>query len=298
MAGRIIAPSEFYKLESLDKTGILWRVERTLPTIDPILVGGRHFKLVNGKACEISFTRSYAKQDISLTIVFFTDERVPRNAPTEVTTKAPDGSITQSSRLDTVQFSTTFGNFNIYNRPGMLVVKVVGQKPFPAHFETRIVEVLGLVLAKPLRNVIERHENATETVRVHGGWKAVDAKLQPPIISGTIDLSGGDVWRLFDKYLTLIYAYTDDGFHPCSRHVFSVLEAMAGAISARAVALGVAVEGIVKDLFPDAGALPPTLKPVVRRLRNTSALGKSSRTRRQRTPFTTASRRCSGKSWT
>ena len=63
-------------------------------------------------------------------------------------------------------------------------------------------------------------------------------------------MSGGDVWRLFDKYLGLVCSQTDDGFHPCSRHVFSVLEA-SGAISARGLALGVAVEGIAKELFAD-----------------------------------------------
>jgi hypothetical protein len=268
VAGRINAADRFYQLEAMDKGGTVWRVERTVPNPDTSFVGGRYFKLVTGEAYETVTRRAQVETVSSMKMVFFTEERVPGNASTEVTTRTPDGSTNRVSKLDTAQFSTAFGNFNIYNRPGMLVVDVVSPTTFPANFEARIVEALGVVLAKPLDwNAIELTENGVETVRLRGGRETVDAKLQPPIIRGTIDMSSGDVWRLFDKYLALVCKHTDNGFHPCSRHVFAVLEASAGAISARGLALGVAVEGLTKDLFPDAAALPETLKPVVKRLR-------------------------------
>ena len=268
VAGRLVGPERFYQLEAIDKAGTVWRVERTLPNPDTSFVGGRQFRLVTGVVHEISFTRPSRQEVSTLKMAFFTVEKVPGNASTEITTVTPDGSTSRSSTLDTAQFSTAFGDFNIYNRPGMLVVEVVSPTTLPEHFDTRIVEALGLVLAKPLDwNVIELTENGTETVRVRGAREVVDAKLPPPIVRGTIDMSGGDVWRLFDKYLALVCKHTDDGFHPCSRHVFSVLEASEGAISARGLALGVAVEGIAKDLFPDAASLTPTLKPVIKRLR-------------------------------
>ena len=183
----------------------------------------------------------------------FTEAQVPGNASTEVTTVTPDGSVNRHSQLDTAQFKTAFGDFNIYNRPGMLVVEVVSSTPFPAHFETRIVESLGFVLAKSLTwNVLELVENSIETVRLRGEREETDAKFQPPVVAGTIDMSGGEFWRLFDKYLAMVCAHPQPDFHPASRHVFSVLEASAGAIVARGLALGVAVEGLAKDLFPNA----------------------------------------------
>ena len=194
--------------------------------------------------------------------------RIPGNASTKVTTVTPDGSISRHLRLDTAQVKTVFGDFNIFNRPGMLVVEAVSPTMFPAHFETRIVEALGFVLAKPLTwNVIELVEGGVETVRLRGVPEAVDAKLQPPVVGGTIDMSGGDVWRLFNQYLTMVCTHAGPEFHPCSRHVFSVLEASAGTVGARGLALGVAVDGLAKELFPDAGVLPTTLKPLVKQLR-------------------------------
>lgn len=268
LAGRILGPERFHRLEARDKTGIVWHVAQTLPTPETCLLGGRHFELVSGTARELSFTRSFAKQDVHcLTMAFFTNEKVPGNASTEVTTLRPDGSSNKETNLDTAQFSTVFGEFNIYNKLGTLVVDVVSPMPFPSHFETRIVEALGFVLAKPLSwNVIERYENATENVRVRGEREMIDAKLPPPIISGTIDLSGGDIWQLFSKYLALICAHTEEEYHPCSRHLFAVLEASAGVISARGLALGVAVEGIAKELFPLAGTPMEGIAEVVKPL--------------------------------
>jgi hypothetical protein len=269
IAGQIIGHEQYYHLEALDKTGIVWQVERTLPTPDTCLLGSRHFKLVSGVAHEMAFTRPFVNLGVpSLTMVFFTEEKVPGNASTELTIMSPGGKTQKSSKHDTAKFSTAFGDFLVYNRPGMLVVEVTSRTAFPLYFEMRIVEALGFVLAKPLAwNVIERYENASETVRVRGEPVVVDATLPPPVISGTIDLSGGDVWRLFDKYLTFISAYAGDGFHPCSRHLFAVIEASAGAISARGLALGVATEGIAKELFRRAGAPMEGMAAVVEPLK-------------------------------
>lgn len=268
VAGRLLGDDFFYRLEATDKFGTVWHVERTLPTPDTSFVGGRQFRLVTGAASELVTSRPQPQSVSSLTMMIFTEARAPGNASTEITTVTPDGSVSRSTRLDTAQFKTAAGDFHIYNRPGMLVVTVVSQTPFPAHLETRIVEALGFVLAKPvLWNVLELVENGVETVRIRGAAEVIDAKLQPPVVCGTIDLSGGDVWRLFDRYLAMACSHPGPDFHPASRHVFSVLEASAGLVSARGLALGVAVEGLVKDLFPAAGALSPALKPAVKRLR-------------------------------
>lgn len=269
VAGRILSDDFYHQLDTVDMEGTAWRVQRTMPSISTNSMDNRQFNLATGQAYELLTTCERIQNLSSLKIMFFTDERVPENASTEVKTKTPDGGWTSSSSLDTAVFSTSSGDFSIFNRPGMLVVKVVCPGKFPKHFETRIVEALSFVLAKPLAwNVLECVEDGVETVRLRGKQKGVDAKLLPPTATDTIDMSGGGVWRLFDKYLTMVSAHTTPDFHPCSRHVFSVLDASAGTIYARGLALGVAVEGIVKDLFPDAAALPPTLKPAVQQLRS------------------------------
>lgn len=267
VAGRILDEDYFHQLDAHDMEGRVWRVEQTIPSPHTSYLGERQFTVVSGEVNFLSTTRSQVQSVSSLKMMFFTEERVPGNASTEITTNTPDGSYIRSSRLDTAVFSTDLGNFSIFNRPGMLVVTVVSPEKFPAHFEMRIVETLSFLLAKPLAwDVLELVEDGLEIVHLRGAQRVDDAKLQPPISTGTIDMSGGDVWRLFDKYLTMVCAHTMPGFHPCSRHVFSVLEASAGTINSRGLALGVAVEGIAKDLFPDVAALPPKLKSVVGRL--------------------------------
>ncbi len=268
VAGRILGIDCYHRLDAHDMEGRIWRVEQTMPSPHTSYLGERQFRVVTGEAYELSTTRAQAQSVSSLKMMFFTEERVPGNAWTEITTKTPDGGCTRSSNLDTAVFNTVSCDFSIFNRPGMLVVTVVSPEKFPAHFEMRIVETLSFVLAKPLAwNVLELVELGAETVRLRGTQRVVDAKFQPPIATGTNDMRGGDVWRLFDKYLTMVCARTMPGFHPCSRHLFSVLEASAGTINARGLALGVAVEGIAKDLFPNAAAQPTPLKPAVERLR-------------------------------
>lgn len=267
VAGRILGDDSFHQLDAVDMEGNVWHAEQTMPSPHTSFVGGNQFRYVTGDAYQLLTTCPQMHSVSSLKMMFFTEERVPGNATTEVTTKFSDGNWTRSSSLDTAVFSTDSGAFSIFNRPGTLVVKVVSPEKFPAHFETRIVEALSFVLAKRLSwNVLEFVEDGVETVRLRGRHGGIGSKLQPPIATGTIDMSGGGVWQLFDKYLTMVCAHTSPSLHPCSRHVFAVLEASAGTINARALALGVAVEGIAKDLFPNAAALPPTLKPSTDRL--------------------------------
>ena len=170
--------------------GRVWRVEQTIPSPHTSYLGERQFTVVSGEVNFLSTTRSQVQSVSSLKMMFFTEERVPGNASTEITTNTPDGSYIRSSRLDTAVFSTDLGNFSIFNRPGMLVVTVVSPEKFPAHFEMRIVETLSFLLAKPLAwDVLELVEDGLEIVHLRGAQRVVDAKLQPPISTGTIDMS-------------------------------------------------------------------------------------------------------------
>lgn len=266
--GRILDETVFHQLESTGIDGTIWRSDRTLPSPHTSFVVGRLLRVVTGATRELVTTYERTHSNSSLRMMVFTEARVPCNASTKVTTDTPNGSTRWREDLDTAKFSTAFGDFNIYNRPGMLLVEVVSPRPFPAHFETRIVESLGFVLTKSLAwNVLELVEKGVETVRLRGRRDTLESRLRPPVVDGTIDMSHGDVWQLFEKYLTMACTHTESGFHPASRHLFSVLEASAGAISARGLALGVAVEGICKVLFPNAAAPPNTLRPAVERLR-------------------------------
>jgi hypothetical protein len=267
--GKLIESSRYYTLKATDRFGRCWEWWRTMPEISSSALETGVHHVIDGKTHELAFSRrSDVPEDVfNLKMFFFADVEIPCNARTEVITLAGGERRQTSSLLNVAQFSTPIGEFHVSNQAGLVLVELDSGTPLPAHIEIRIVEALGLVLARPLFwNVIERYENRIETVRVRGQSIVANAKLLPPVGRGPIDMTG-EVWRLFEKYLTFICAYPEDRFHPCSRHLFSALEASAGTINAQALALGVAVEGIVKKLFPKAGSLPDGLKPKVKQLR-------------------------------
>jgi hypothetical protein len=255
--GMLIEPHRFYRLEAYADNGLCWQVARTIPDIDVShLDDGFHF-LAGGKASEVSFTRPFPipVTKFYLTMVFFVDVAIPFNARTVTTLNIAGQQHQSSSSLNVARVSTSFGEFRVSKKAGMVIVEVEADNAFPDDFENRIVEALGLVLATPLYwNAIFRVENGNETLRLRGRPHAVNAQLPRPVTGPHEDAdTSGDVWRLFDRYLTLVCTHDGPGFHPCSRHLFAVLEASAGAITGTGLALGVAAEGIVKTLFPAAG---------------------------------------------
>jgi hypothetical protein len=266
--GELIGSRRYFSLQAKDQYDRDWKAPRVLAEVGGSHLPDRFCGLVGGKALEIAYTRatSFPADYHNIAMYFFSEIKVPCNAATKTVTLI-GGQRQESSSLNVAIFTTRFGKFHISKRPGIVVVEAEADSAFPPHFEVRIVEALGLALAKPLSwNVIELDSGGFETVRVRGRRVATEAKLPPPAGGGEIDVTG-HVWVLFEKYLAFICENPGFRFHPCSRHLFAVLEASAGAFSARGLALGVAVEGVVKGLFPKAGALSEDLKPKVKELR-------------------------------
>jgi hypothetical protein len=269
--GSLIPKDRYYQLEARAIDGTNWYVNWTLPNVNTGFREGTFYHVVEGSADGMS---SRCAPDIAiskhyLAMAFFDEIDIPCNTRT-VTRSTIGGDETKAAHslhLDVAEFDTAFGAFRISKKPGMIQIEVQSDAEFFDSFESRIIEALGLVLARPLYwNVRLRCSKDAEVLGVRGKSIVVNARLLRPVGESWIDQTG-DVWQLFNNYLTYICRLNDNAFHPCSRHLFPVLEASAGAMSARGLALGVAVEGIVKAAFPEAGALPSNLRPIVRRLR-------------------------------
>ncbi len=254
--GVIISADRYFRLEAVARNGTCWEVEETIPDVGASFIGSTASYIVGGVADEMRTSRKLPQSNkkFALTMMFFEEVEFLCNASTETSTN--DGEeIWSSSKLDTAKFQTNFGDFQISGRPGMVVVKVLADNVFPQDFETRITEALMLVFAKPLSwNIVITVNDDSETFRVRAKPKIIHATQPRPIFRDYQDIDMcGELWRLFKKYLDLVCMHSEEEFHPCSRHLYGVLEASAGGITAWGLSLGVAVEGIVKEMFPEAG---------------------------------------------
>jgi Protein of unknown function (DUF2934) len=246
VSGKLLESSRYYTLHATDRFGNRWENHRTNPEIGSSEIDGSVHHFIDGKLHDLTYSRNSGLPEhfFKLKMFFFVEVEIPCAA-----------------------FSTSIGNFRVSNQAGVVLVEVDSECQLPKNIEIRIVESLALVLAKPLFwNVIERYDNGIETVRLRGDRGIPRAKLMPPV-GCRFTHQTGEVWRLFEKFLTFVCGYSEERMHPCSRHIFSALEASAGTIHAQALALSVAVEGIVKHLFPKAGSLPEGLRPKVQDLR-------------------------------
>lgn len=79
--------------------------------------------------------------------------------------------------------------------------------------------------------------------RGHGG-------ISPPLQFHRLD-EGGNIWRMFCNFFRRVHAENTPGWHPISCHIGSVIESSAASLDTEILALGVAVEGLVGECFPN-----------------------------------------------
>jgi hypothetical protein len=150
---------------------------------------------------------------------------------------------------------------------GKLVLTLDLKKPVHEFFFVRVMEALSFALARRLYwNFVEEYRERKVVRRVRGE-KQSDERHLPLAVSELDFACGRFTWDLFAKYLAFIYPHQGGGLHPCSGQLFAVYQAKQGTIESQALALGVAVEGLCRVLFPDYFAAPANLKKWVKSLR-------------------------------
>ena len=255
--GKLVEHNRYFNLKTVTLDGKNWSVERTLPQVGGTWINDGFRPIVGGECYQLESTHvsEIPNPGYLIAMYFFCDVQLPCNSST-MTTSTPGAGGKQVSRtLDSVQYPTDFGIFRATRREGQLDVLMHSENPFPENFDSRIVESLGLVLAKPLRwNIIVEVANGIESIHVRGRKLATKSTFHRPVGRSPNFDEDGSVWILFGLYLKLVSQHVGANFHPVSRHLFAVLQASVGGPTATALTLGVAVEGIVKILFPEAGS--------------------------------------------
>lgn len=268
--GKLIAPSGYSTLVARDFFGREWICPRVQPDTDVSYHHEGAETIVHGTAdsLEAITDDGYPERIYFIRVVFFVDVKVPANSVTETVMNLAGELRRRSSSLDTAIFETEFGKFTIRTEPGKLVVSCESQQPPQEHFFVRVMEGLSFVFGRRLYwNYVEEHRHGKLTRRLRGQKESDEQSLSRPIEEHTRPCALY-TWQLFARYLSFISSSHNGGkLHPCSRLLFPVYQARQGTIEARALALGVAVEGLCKELFPETAEQSTQLRVWVRQLR-------------------------------
>jgi hypothetical protein len=267
--GKLIDPSMYYTLQAKDSFGRAWLCDRVLPDFSTFFGDNSWDTIVSGQLYLLESTQEqhYSVKTTYIRLAFFVDVKLPANTVTEVIKRVGGEEQRGASALDVAKVETEFGSFVFRTEPGKLIVSCSCLKAPQEHFFVRIMESLSFVFGKRLWwNFVEERRDRTVIRRIRGGNESDERSLVLPVNENDTP-SPFFTWRLFSLYLSFISSHKGGTLHPCSRVLFPVYQAHQGTVESQALALGVAVEGICKELFPETVSQAQELRVWAKSLR-------------------------------
>jgi hypothetical protein len=268
--GKIIEASRYYTLTADDVPGRTWIAHRVLPEFSAFYSDGAWDSIVSGTLRDVERKRQshYKRRKTHIRVVFFADVSLPANTVTEVVRKVGGNDDGGSISLDVATVETPLGTFVIRTEPGKLIASFASDRPdIEEHFFVRIMEALSFIFGKRLGwNYVEEHRHGVEIERVRGE-KMSDTSALPTPVDERVTPNPFFIWRVFSLYLSFVSSHHGGTLHHCSGLLFPVYQARQGTIEAQALALGVAVEGLCKELFPETSEQARQLREWVKSLR-------------------------------
>jgi hypothetical protein len=124
---------------------------------------------------------------------------------------------------------------------------------FPQFFDSRLLEALWFVLARPIDWEIRKRSNtemSALTIR-RRPLPVPSPRLGAPLEFKNVIEAAGPCGDLLLKYLDYISDFKEARFHPTSVNIRQTLLASATNIETEALALGIAVESVIRREFKD-----------------------------------------------
>jgi hypothetical protein len=242
VAGQLRADDSFYALTAVGRDGTSLTADRILP--NPHWDMSDHSVLVTGKMQSMVACLELPQPHHYLRLHFFEEYDVPLRLMSKVEIHGSEYMV-----RDRAEFNAQGAEFEVRKREdsGDTVVEVTSQEAFPPAFDLRIQEALQYITG---RTAIWRVKLASGRDRLllelASPWrKSVGAKLNPPIVSASIDFQQHG-WQLFTCYLAYVIANTHDThWNPVAYHLYNACESSANSLDAWAVGVSVAVEAVV-----------------------------------------------------
>ncbi len=255
--GEILPDNQYFSLTGTDCSGRKWTSEHiTLSTSecfpnDAMIITGNLRSLQNEQTISREFKSAY------LTLRFPKGVKIPFNARSNSVMTVEGERVFETYDINVAKFSASDFDFILWNDDYWLILEIQSNgKKFPPSFDIRICEALQFVLSKTLQwCVLERGEHQAITTIVKPQIPvSLKSRRQPPLQYDHID-DQGTVWKLFEKYLFHILSFNENKTHQLSGHVKSAIAASEGSLEAEALTVSVAIEGILREEFPEVGQL-------------------------------------------
>jgi hypothetical protein len=256
-SGELIPDDPIYRLTAIDQNETEW-ISDVVPNVQIQPTKGLKKAVVTGDLIDIHCREPMYPDGLSaipiqsdLTLYVFDSIDIPLNTSTETQIKV-NGELVRGSgaELNIAKVEVDDHKFSFTHHDDLLEIQA-SAPTLAAALDKRIIESLQFILARPIWWTILHEESGDTTFsRIRSAPRHATTKnYLPPIDSVAYFDQTNCVWKLYAKYFECIRDSDQQGWHPLSRFVYSAIEARIAGFDTYRLALGVAIEGILKTAF-------------------------------------------------
>lgn len=251
--GQVVPFNQYYDLQAQKLGDEAWTSARVLidssTDFDKVIVTADLWRIVSKNPFPV------CKDGSRLTFRIVDQLSYPANSQTIQTVKFGNKVDQMQSQVNVAEFGAANLQLRLYPDQGWTILEVEAKSAISPALTPRLIEALSFVLARRVCWAASEltTQDGTTTTLCSLVRASSETRILPPLAFKHVPEGAAHVWRMFERYLTKISENCDHSTHPLSRQVYSVLAAGEASIEAEALALGVAVEGVLKVAFPEKG---------------------------------------------
>jgi len=250
-SGQLFEDLDYFWLYALDFQGRSWRSTRILPKLTSgnsgLVAVGNPEEIQSSEEVELSIDRAVLRMWVS------GDLRFPFSQAVKHRKSIGEVVVSESWSVSCSSFKSEGYDFSAMFEDGWSKLEVEGDS-IPEYLSSRVEESLEFMLARPVRasvvEVLERNQVSISIRSVKPGPTANSFK--PPLVPSSSDYRKRG-WGLFDGFFHYAVDYEEHARPPLSRILQYVVQMADSPIDAKALALGVAVEGLLDERYSSFG---------------------------------------------
>lgn len=258
VVGTLAPDTHYYSLLARDQYSRSWSASRvSIDTNMGATQDGRQVLVATGKMREIQYRRDRAGKETgqAMAMYFFEDFECPWFLATTIEKRITEKYKTSGFALNAALLPMEGYELLIRKEEEFgIILEANSTSALPPLLDIRLTESFLFVLAhSPWPGVIQLYDQAHESLRLISKIPPRSSSpFMPPVQINALP-SRNWFWVLFATYLDYLIKQNHDSWHPCSRFLHSIVTAGRGSFHSGALALGVAVEGLSRVLFPSIG---------------------------------------------